>query len=95
MRSRYTAYSLGNVSYLLATWHPDTCPARLEPEPAVRWIGLKILGHTAGGESDSSGTVHFLARCKVNGKAERMEENSRFCKISGRWFYLDAQAIPR
>ena len=27
MRSRYSAYVLGNEAYLLATWHPDTRPA--------------------------------------------------------------------
>ena len=26
MRSRYTAYTLGNEDYLLSTWHPSTRP---------------------------------------------------------------------
>lgn len=28
MRSRYSAYVLGDEPYLLATWHPDTRPGR-------------------------------------------------------------------
>ena len=34
MRSRYTAYVVGDRSYLLATWHPSTRPTRLELDPA-------------------------------------------------------------
>ena len=30
MRSRYSAYGLGLIDYLLATWHPSTAPGELE-----------------------------------------------------------------
>jgi SEC-C motif-containing protein len=89
MRSRYSAYCLGNAVYLLNTWQPR--PKQLDLDPEVRWLGLKILGYTAGGEGDDQGTVHFQARYKIGGhRAERMEENSRFQRIGGRWYYLDS-----
>ena len=33
MRSRYSAYVLGLIDYLLATWHPATAPGELELPP--------------------------------------------------------------
>ena len=40
MRSRYSAYVLGNEAYLLATWHPDTRPAVLDlaDDAPVKWL---------------------------------------------------------
>ena len=34
-------------------------------------------------------TVEFVARYKVNGRAQRLHEVSRFVREDGRWFYLD------
>jgi SEC-C motif-containing protein len=91
MRSRYTAYVRLDRAYLEHTWHPTTRPAQLllntGPEP--RWTGLKILRTTAGLASDSAGTVEFEARYKLNGRARRLHEVSRFVQEHGRWFYLD------
>ena len=43
MRSRYSAFVLDRLDYLLATWHPDTRPTALEPNPAdLKWLGLTI-----------------------------------------------------
>ncbi|MCW8931827.1 MAG: YchJ family metal-binding protein [Gammaproteobacteria bacterium] len=89
MRSRYCAYVLGNETYLLQTWHPKTRPAHLNLNDSPnRWIGLKIKTTTLGQESDSIGTVHFIARYKTNGKAHKLEENSQFEKINDHWLYV-------
>ena len=37
MRSRYSAFAVGDAAYLLATWHPSTRPPALELDPGVRW----------------------------------------------------------
>lgn len=46
MRSRYTAYTLGNEAYLRATWHPSTCPGEAIVEEGgaekTKWLGLEI-----------------------------------------------------
>ncbi len=91
MRSRFSAYSLHNIAYLQATWHPDTCPDDLDPAEMaqVKWLELRILGHEAGGANDDTGRVSFSARFKINGKAGRLQENSRFVRNEGRWLYLD------
>jgi SEC-C motif-containing protein len=91
MRSRYSAYVLDLETYLLDSWHPDTRPPSLglDQDTAVKWIGLKIVDTESGGENDDEGIVEFIARFKVNGKAQRLHERSRFIKTVGRWFYLD------
>lgn len=89
MRSRYTAYVLGNSAYLLATWHPRTRPATLDltQEPRPRWLGLQVKRHEILGPE--SARVEFVARYKVGGRAHRLQETSRFEKVDGLWLYLD------
>lgn len=89
MRSRYTAYTLLREDYLLATWHPSTRPAALglAQEAPVKWIGLEVKRHEQQDADHAS--VEFVARYKVNGRAHRMHEASRFVREGGRWFYVD------
>ena len=87
MRSRYSAYVVGLVDYLLATWHPSTAPGELELSP-VKWIGLDVRQSEQSGDA---GVVEFVARCRVNGRAERLHEISRFVREGGRWYYIDGQ----
>jgi len=94
MRSRYTAFVLNDAAYLLETWHATTRPAALDPDPAARWLGLKILASAGGGSNDLTGTVEFVARFRIGGRAVRLHEVSRFLKHDGRWFYVDG-ASPR
>ncbi len=89
MRSRYTAYTLQREDYLIATWHPSTRPADLglAGEAATKWLGLDIRRHE---QSDADNAiVEFIARYKINGRAHRLHETSRFVREDGRWFYVD------
>ncbi len=85
MRSRYSAYVLGLIEYLLATWHGSTSPGDLELPP-VKWLGLEVR-HAE--ESGDAGVVEFVARLREGGRAQRMHETSRFVREQGRWFYID------
>ena len=88
MRARYSAFVLDRLDYLLATWHPTTRPAALEPnEPGLRWLGLNVKAHVQ--QDESHATVAFVARSKLGGRAHRLTETSRFVREDGRWFYLD------
>lgn len=94
MRSRYSAYVLGDEAYLLASWHPDTRPSVLglaNDAAPVKWLELEILGHQAGQADDSHGEVSFVARYKINGRAGRLREHSRFVRQDGHWLYVDGQ----
>ncbi|MFH1815460.1 MAG: YchJ family metal-binding protein [Pseudomonadota bacterium] len=88
MRSRYSAYVLGLTDYLLATWHPTTRPAALtRDEAGLKWLGLDV--RRCAMQDADHGTVEFVARSKVAGRAHRLHETSRFMRENGRWFYLD------
>ena len=85
MRSRYSAFTLRDISYLLDSWHPSTRPETLELEPEVQWIRLKVL-------ASSEDRVEFVATFRVHGKAHKLHENSRFVREGERWYYLDGNA---
>jgi SEC-C motif-containing protein len=89
MRSRYSAYVLRLGNYLLLSWHPQTRPAQLQLDesPQPKWLSLEILRHE--NQDADHASVEFIARCKVGGRAQRMQEHSRFVRIDGRWLYLD------
>jgi SEC-C motif-containing protein len=92
MRSRYTAYVLGLHDYLLATWHPSTRPAALDPDPpGLRWLGLEVKRHWR--DDDTHARVEFVARCKRGGRAQRLHEISRFVYEQGRWYYVDGDMV--
>ena len=90
MRSRYTAYVLGDAAYLRRSWHPDTCPADLSLDAGVQWLGLKIERHTR--ISPTHAEVVFIARYRLDGRVYRLAEHSRFVLEQGRWLYCEALA---
>lgn len=92
MRSRYSAFVLGLVPYLLETWHPTTRPAALKPnEAGLRWLGLQVKRHEVL-DADHE-RVEFVARSKLGGRAHRLHEISRFKREDGRWFYVDGDLL--
>ena len=94
MRSRYTAYALGDRDHLLRTWHPGTRPPTLEVDgPDAGWLGLTVLRVEAGAADDDEGLVEFEARHRGATPADAVEvmhEVSRFARRGGRWVYVDA-----
>jgi SEC-C motif-containing protein len=88
MRSRYSAFVQDRRDYLLATWHASTRPAALEaPEPGLRWLGLEVRQSCL--QDADHGTVEFVARSKLGGRAHRLHETSRFVREHGAWYYVD------
>jgi len=91
MRSRYTAFTLRDEAYLLASWHPSTRPATLDlaVEPVPKWIGLQVRQQVQTG--DNTAIVEFVARYRIGGKAHRLHETSRFVREEHRWFYVGGE----
>lgn len=88
MRSRYAAFVLDLRPYLLASWHASTRPAALEPpEPGLKWLGLEVK--RAALQDAEHGSVEFVARSRLGGRAHRLHEVSRFVREQGEWFYVD------
>ncbi len=99
MRSRYSAYALvqgrGNplrplLAYLMETWHPSTAPGDLELGP-MNWTGLDVLHQEASGDA---AVVEFIAHYKVDGRAGKLHEVSRFVREGGAWLYVDGVIAP-
>jgi SEC-C motif-containing protein len=89
MRSRYSAFALGDEAYLLRSWHPETRPAELSVEPNTRWTRLEILGKTGGGLLHAEGTVEFRAHYRERGHGtDFLHEDSRFVRNDGTWVYF-------
>ncbi|MEU2087772.1 YchJ family protein [Nocardia beijingensis] len=89
MRSRYTAFAVGDTGYLLRSWHPRTRPRELTLDPAQRWLFLEITGTERGGLFDDSGTVEFVAHYRDADGRGALHETSRFTRADGAWVYLD------
>ncbi len=88
MRSRYTAYAVGDLDHLWRTWHPRTRPAREALTAGPRWRRLTVLRTEAGGPQDDNGVVEF--RAEHDSPRGSLHEVSAFERRGGRWMYVAA-----
>ena len=88
MRSRFTAFAVGDVDYLLRSWAPETRPQRLTLEGGQRWTGLEILATVDGRELAAAGVVEFRAHYELGGVEGTLHERSSFRRHDGRWVYV-------
>ncbi|MEU0693915.1 YchJ family metal-binding protein [Streptomyces niveus] len=93
MRSRYSAFAVGNEPYLLTSWHPATRPSRVDLDPAMRWARLEILATTEGSAFHTTGTVTFRARYTRRGEEGALHERSRFERHDGAWVYVEGTFV--
>lgn len=96
MRSRYTAYALARVPYILATTHPILLPQQDAADLArwcaqTRFLRLDVLETKAGNTLDTQGTVRFIAWTMENGKLGGIHERSTFERVAGSWTYKNGQ----
>ena len=90
MRSRYSAYALGLIEYIMATTHPNNPDASIaladwqssisEFSKTTQFMGLNILEFIDG---EKEAYVTFEARFDHG----FMKEKSRFYKMNGKWLY--------
>ncbi len=98
LRSRYTAFTRGDVDYILSTHHSKTLAEVKRDEiddwsKNSKWLGLKIFQAEAGQKDDTQGTIIFGAYYSQDGKKEEHLEKSFFEKENGQWKFLDAQGV--
>ncbi len=89
MRSRYTAYAVGDPDHLFRSWHPRTRPDDVVLDADLRWEGLEVLSVVDGGAGDDTGEVEFVARARGRDGVVVLQETSRFARRAGRWTYVD------
>lgn len=96
MRSRYSAFALRNVPYLIKTQlipekdKQAEAMALSKSLPMYEWLELRIISITKGQKGDKEGTVEFIAKSVFNGQVSEMRENSSFKKIGLQWTYIRA-----
>ena len=94
MRSRYTAFTMANGSYLMLSHHSSTRPNKKEEKAMVSWakevswIRLEVIESTKGDVKNTEGTVRFKAYFYENGEVAVIHENSAFKKENGQWMYV-------
>lgn len=94
MRSRYSAYVLGHIDYLLAT----TLPAQqsgLDRDAIEQWsaqstwLGLEVENAQVIGGQPEHAFVTFVARWHDSNGEHSHRERSAFVQNSGRWYFID------
>ncbi len=93
MRSRYTAYTLADIHYILKTHHSASRPTSEYEEirkwaKRVKWLKLEVLKTSKGTATDEEGFVEFKAHFKELLKKEVIHENSYFLKENNEWVYV-------
>jgi len=96
MRSRYSAYALKLIDYLVDTTHKDKLKSSYRTKLVstihdIQWIGLEIIRSSNGKADDKVGKVLFEASYKEGDSEGVMREHSRFRKVAGKWFYYDGK----
>lgn len=99
MRSRFSAFALGDVDHLWRTLHPDH-PDRSAGREAfiasvrrtratLRYVRLRVLDHDRSG--DARGRVLFHAEIYERGKDRSFLELSLFDRTEEGWRYLSGE----
>ncbi|HEY9312495.1 YchJ family protein [Williamsia sp.] len=95
MRSRFSAFAIGDRDYLLHSWHPRNRPESLDLDESMRWYRLDIESTSKGSLFDSVGDVAFTAFYRVKGSgAGTLREHSHFERLDGRWVYVEGVVAP-
>ncbi|GAB1659557.1 YchJ family protein [Mannheimia haemolytica] len=93
MRSRYSAYTLVNIPYIVETTVPsqqkslDQAAMKVWGE-STKWAGLEIIKHLAN-LSKIHSQVEFKAFFDTEEGRQAHHELSLFVKIESRWFFVD------
>lgn len=93
MRSRYSAYTLAEIDYIVETTLPSQQKhldkkAMQEWAESTQWSGLEVIAHNPKFAKNRA-TVEFKAYFETeNGRAEH-HELSLFIFNDGKWYFVD------
>ena len=98
MRARYSAHVKVEVDFIYASIHPDYREGydhkgtRSWAEKS-EWLGLEILGVTAGGPQDEKGEVEFVARFRDRGVVRTHHERAQFLREKRQWLFTEGNMV--
>lgn len=98
MRSRYVAYTLNNMKYIVATMRGKALKKFQKSHAQngstdVNWEGLTVLSTFF--KTQWVGYVTFEAHYNLNGQSGVVREKSEFQKIATKWFYVNGKQLPQ
>jgi SEC-C motif-containing protein len=99
MRSRYTAYAVHAIDYIINTSLDEN--ERIDYKQTKdwsensKWLGLKIISTSQGGPMDTEGTVEFEASFERDRLKEIHHEMARFAKKDEKWMYKEGNIVPK
>lgn len=93
MRSRYVAYTMQNIDYIvkttaLAQQHLLDQSAMLNWSQHTRWDGLEVIEHLAKVDKMHA-QVEFKAYFQTSQGRQYHHERSTFVYVEGYWYFLD------
>ena len=101
MRSRYVAYALNFIDYIIKTTHPksdlydlDHTKWREEIKFFSENTSFKSLEIVEFIDGEEEAFVTFIADLEQNKVEATFTEKSRFKKLEGRWFYYSGKTAP-
>lgn len=100
MRSRYTAFTLGNADYIGQTMREEALKNYDAEETkkwalSVEWDKLEVLGISPLDAESTQGFVQFIAYFKEGNNAQQIRELSEFKQIDGSWYYTSTAKLGR
>ncbi len=92
MRSRYTAYTQANITYIQATMREEAAenfdPIGAEQwARAAKWKWLRVVRTFPHASDEQYYYVEFIAYYILQGQPQKITEISEFKRIAGRWYY--------
>jgi SEC-C motif-containing protein len=94
MRSRYSAYVLGLIDYLLRTTLPaqqaglDSAAIAAWSQQS-QWLGLEVSSAEQTPGSPAHAWVTFTARWRDSDGEHAHQERSAFVQVGGHWYFID------
>jgi len=91
MRSRYSAYALGNVDYIITTshmHHPDSKLPLAQRREQIKSFCNNTVFQKLEILEVKGNTVTFKAHLMQKNKDASFIEKSAFAQMNSRWFYL-------
>ena len=101
MRSRYTAYALGHIDWIVESQSPDgrahmDRKATEEWSKRAEWHKMEVLEVQQGQADDAEGIVAFKAYYTLGGEDIEHHEIASFRKEDDTWYFVDGVEVkPR
>jgi SEC-C motif domain protein len=101
MRSRYSAYALGHLDWIVESQSPEgrhlvDRDATEQWSRRSKWHKLEVLNCEQGGPADAEGFVDFKAYYALGGEDITHHEVAHFRQVDGTWYFVDGLEVkPR